>query len=251
MEVLVNSQYDIFANIESYQNLSEEAKLNRNIVTSKEYKKIKKAIEDKNIKINERVITKKSDIKDTKIFNNGILYKTDLNLQQEGKYKITMLFVDENFNIDEKDWIIEVKPSGQLVNSGGTVTCEYPNSIFQNNEAYTVQYFEVYTYDENKLVTSSSFNMNMTFNEDYDTNDNVNNLINEINKKYESYMKQTGVVVNIQPTNDSVSTSIVIDFNAYDIKNDPLNLLESKNTGKLKIDKIIEKNKDKAVCNLH
>lgn len=251
VEVLENSQYDLFANIDEYKNLSEEALANKQQVNDKEYTKIKKQIKKQNEKVLNREITKKEDIKSSDIMNNGILFTTDFDITKKETYKIKMLFIDENYNSYEQEWKIKVVEAGQIVNSGGTVSCVYPNENLQMNEAYTTDYREVYTYDTNKLVSSLNFITKMTFKDDYDTDANINDLVNEINSKYNKYNDYKGVSVNVEPTSTEVTTNIIIDFNEYDLKNDPLKILEVKDSGKVKIENVVDKLKDKATCELH
>lgn len=251
IEVNVNSQYDIFSNVKAYKNLGEDAQQNRQQVNNQEYKKLKKEIEKQNKLINERIITKKDDIKDSKINKNCILYVTDFDSSKEGTYQVKILLVDENYNIDEKTWKVKVVPAGQLVNSGGTVTCSYANDELQNNDAYVIDYSEIYSYNENMIVSTINFSTQMTFNESYDTDENINELVNAIHNKYNGYMDNKGVNVNVEANSKTVTTNIVIDFNLYDIKNDPLNILENKNSGKVNINTVIKQLKDKAVCEIH
>lgn len=251
VEVMINSEYDVFANISEIENLSDEAKQNRQLVTDDEYKKYKKQIDEQNKLIGEREISNKDDIKESDIIKNCILYNSNLDISKEGNYNIKMLFVDENYNIEEESWKVKVVPTGQIVNSGGTVSCKYPNDSLQTNEAYTTDYSEVYIYDESKLVSLSKFITTMTFNEDYDTDDNVNSLVNAINSKYESYKKYEGVTVEVIPSATNVTTNIIVDFSSYDLKNDPLNILEKKDSGKVKIENVVNNLKDKATCELY
>lgn len=251
VEVLVNSEYDVFSNVSEILNLSDEAKQNRQLITSDEYKKIKKQISKQNKLINEREIANENDIKKSDVIKNCILYTSDLDITKEGNYNIKMLFVDDNYNVEEESWKIKVVPAGQIVNSGGTVSCVYPNDSLQTNEAYTTDYSEIYIYDENKLVSLSKFITTMTFKEDYDTDENINSLVSAINSKYESYKNYDGVTVEVVPSATNVTTNILVDFSSYDLKNDPLNILEVKDSGKVKIENVVNKVKDKATCELH
>lgn len=250
VEVLVNSEYDVFSNVSEILNLSDEAKQNRQLITSDEYKKIKKQISKQNKLISEREIANKNDIKKSDVKKNCILYTSDLDITKEGNYNIKMLFVDDNYNVEEESWKIKVVPAGQIVNSGGTVSCVYPNDSLQTNEAYTTDYSEIYIYDENKLVSLSKFITTMTFKEDYDTDENINSLVSAINSKYESYKNYDGVTVEVVPSATNVTTNILVDFSSYDLKNDPLNILEVKDSGKVKIENVVNKVKDKATCEL-
>lgn len=251
VEVIVNSDYDIFSNISEMKNLSDDAIQNKQQVSEEQYDKLKKQIIKQNKIINDREISNKKDIRKTEIINNCILYTTNFNINEEGKYNIKLLFVDENYNIEETKWNIEVVSKGQIVNSGGTVSCVYPNDSLQNNDAYIIDYSELYTYDNKKLVSSLKFITKMTFKEEYDTDENINSLVNAINEKYESYKKYEGVSVEVVPSAIDVTTNILIDFNLYDLKNDPLNILEEKDSGKVKIEKVIGKLKEKATCELY
>lgn len=251
VEVLVNSDYDIFTNISEIKNLSDQAKENRILISEDEYKKYKKQISEQNKLIGEREISNKKDIKESDVIKNCILYTSDFDASREGSYNIKMLFVDENYNVEEESWKIKVVPAGQIVNSGGTVSCVYPNDSLQTNEAYTTDYSEVYIYDESKLVSLSKFITTMTFKEDYDTDENINSLVSAINNKYDSYKKYEGVTIEVIPSATNVTTNIIVDFNSYDLENDPLNILEVKDSGKVKIENIINKFKDKATCELH
>lgn len=251
VEVLVNSEYDVFANISEIKNLNEEAKQNRKLITEDEYKKYKKQISSQNKLISEREISSKEDIKKSDLINNCIVYTSNLDITKEGKYNIKMLFVDDNYNVEEVSWKIEVVSLGQIVNSGGTVSCVYPNDNLQTNEAYTTEYSEFYIYDENKLVSSSKFTTIMTFNEDYNTDENINSLVSAINSKYESYKNYEGVTIEVVPSASNVTTNILVDFSSYDLKKDPLNILEVKDSGKVKIENVVSNLKDKATCELH
>ncbi len=250
VEVPLNKQYDLFANVKEYKNLSDAAKQDKVAVDEKTFKATKKQIEKQEEVIANREIRSKKDIKENKIKNNYILYTTNYDVTKEGTYTITALAVDENYHSEQFSWKIKVVPNGQLVNSGGLVTCTFNKDELQTSKAYETSYLENYIYDENLLVSKLEFVTQMQFNEDYNTTDNMQSLIDAIDKKYGSYKDKEGISVNVTTSNDSVITTITVDFNTYSVKEDPLQLLESKKNGKVKMASVIDKLKEKAVCEI-
>lgn len=243
VEVLVNSAYNPLSNIKEIDNFSEESLKNQVKVTKEEYTKIKKEIKSTKNKLNERVITKTKDIKSYDTFRNGIMYYTDLDLSKEGVYKVTALAVDENYNPTEKSWEIKVVPEGSIVNSGGSVVCNYTGEDASNSDAYITKVTEKYIYDEHKLVSNYELITSMIFNEDYQIADNINKLVQALDKKYIGLKDNKGVTIVIEKDSSTVTVRISVDFDNYDMEKDPLNILVEKDGSKIKIQQIIDDSK--------
>lgn len=250
LEVNQNSTYDIFNNVKEYKNLSDIAINDKVKVDDKTYKETKKQIEKQEEVIANREIKSKKDIKSSNIKSNYIMYTTDYDATKEGTYSFKVLAVDENYHSDEVSFKVKVVPAGQLVNSGGVVSCVFNKENLQSSKAYETNYTEWYSYDQNLLVNKLDFITEMKFSEDYNTAENMQSLVDAINKKYGDYIKEKGISVEVSTTNDSVITKIGVDFDVYSVVEDHLNLLESKKEGKVKVKSVIDKLKDKAVCEI-
>lgn len=251
VEVIQNSNYDFSANISEIKNFDEDAKKNKQKLSESEYKKMKKKITETRNEIANRVISSKDDIKVYDISNNCLIYTTNLDLSNIGNYEVKVLAVDSNYNYDEVEWKIKVVKPGQIVNSGGSVVCSYPNDNIQFNDAYVTDYTETYYYDENKIVSSIDFVTIMTFKDSYDTNENITLLMESINSSYKDYSNYKGVIVTVTNEGNKVITKINVDMNQYDHQKNELKILEKGKQGNIKIVNVVEKMKNQASCELY
>ena len=91
----------------------------------------------------------------------------------------------------------------------------------------------------------------MTFSDDYDTQDNIKLMMNELNEDYNGYNDIEGVVVDITNKDNIVTTSIKINLLEYDKKADKLGILVNDSNSEIDVMSIINSAEDnKYVCTI-
>jgi len=248
---LNDTNVDVLSNIHIIENLNEQALLNKVELKEKDFNKLVEDIKTANQNINAREITNTKNIKDIDIQKNGIYYTTDLDVTKVGTYTIKVCVVDENYNSVETKWNLDVIESDQVLNSGGNVSCTYNGDDLKGNEVYSITSVENYKYDPFKLVTEYEIITVVTFSDDYDTQDNIKLMMNELNEDYNGYNDIEGVVVDISNKDNVVTTSIKINLLEYDKKADKLGILVNDSNSEIDVMSIINSAEDnKYVCTI-
>lgn len=236
---LNDTNVDLLANIHLIENVNESVLSNKVKLSEDEYNLLKEEINETCNKIKVREISSLEDIEEYDILKNGIFYTTDIDLTTVGNYSMKVMVVDENYNLVETEWMIDVVESDKLLNSGGSVSCEYKGSDLSGNEAYSITSIENYKYNPFKLVSKYEIITIMTFSDDYDTDDNISLMKKELENKYSLYQEYDGVSVTISSENNIVKTSISVDFELYDREIDVLNILKNKDNSDIDMQTVI------------
>lgn len=248
---LNDKNVDVLANIHYIENLSEGAFNNKVRLEKDEFITLIKKAKELNKEINEREITSKEDIKEYDVQKNGIYYTTDLDVTNIGTYSMRACVIDENYNIVDLQWEFEVVESDQLLNSGGRVSCTYKGEDLVDTEAYSTSSIENYKYTPFKLVSYYEIITTMSFSDDYDTEDNIYLMMDELRNKYGVYNEIKGVTVSINHNDNVVTTSIAIDFNKYDKKKDELGVLVDKSNAEIDMQSILNNAEaNKYICTI-
>lgn len=249
VEVALNSEYDPVSNIEKIGNVDESILSNKKKLSEKEYKQLKTKIAKENQKINDRIIKSKNDLKSSDVEKNLLFYTTDLDTKQEGKYKIKVAVVDENYNISEKSWNLKVTNSSKLLNSGGSISCDYTGDDLNKSDIYTTTVVENYRYNPYKIVSYYETATSMTFTDDYNTDQNKESLVNSLREKYSSYENEKGIMLDISIGENNVTFKVAIDMTIYDKKKDVLDVLKKKDGSDIKMSTVLkESKKNKYTC---
>lgn len=246
---LNDTNIDLLANLHIIENLSVEACANRVRLNEEEFDTLIKDVREVNTIINTREITKQEDIKTYDVSKNGIFYTTDLDVTKVGSYTMRVFVIDENYNGVETQWTFDVVESDQLLNSGGRVTCTYNGDDLSGTEAYSVLSIENYKYDPFRLVTEYEIVTKMTFSDDYDTDENIELMLNDLNTNYGVYKSIEGVTVSIYNQGNVVITSIKIDLLKYNKEEDSLGILTNKSNNEIDMQSVLNSaDANKYVC---
>lgn len=235
-----DSSADILSNIHVIENFSVEGLSNKIKLSEEDYNAFVEDVKETNVLINEREITKEEDIHRYDISKNGIFYTTDLDVTKLGVYTIKVCVVDENYNSVETQWLIEVVDNDELLNSGGSVSCTYEGDDLQGSEAYSVRSIENYKYTPFRVVSEYEIITEMSFNDDYVLDDNIKLMMSELQNNYGSYNDLEGVTVSITNYKNIVTTSIKINFELYDRKKDPLDILANNSKSEIDMQSILD-----------
>lgn len=261
VEVSLNSEYNPTSNIKKFENVSDGVIGNILKVEKEEYSNLKKSIQSLNKQLKKQAFVVKGNkvtnagkkaVKIVEENRNRIFYTTNLDTTKEGTYTFKLCVVDENFNVVEKTWNLKVVPKGNLLNSGGTVTCKYNGEELMVNEAVTGETVENYRYNPDKILVEYSVSAILSIKQEYQTKENMENLMNALNEQFASSMNEKGVTISITNNGYEVTTNMIVNMIEYNKKSDTLNILTKKKDMNVLMKSVLDNmDKTKYVCEVN